>query len=50
MIGYFKTMMRKEPVTFGVMLLMIGILAFGAWKAMPQPKKSAASQTYSQIA
>jgi hypothetical protein len=28
---YIQTMMRKEPVTFIVFLLLIAILAFGAW-------------------
>ena len=28
---YIQTMMRKEPVTFVVLLLLIAIMAFGAW-------------------
>ena len=28
---YIQTMMRKEPVTFIVLLLLIAILAFGVW-------------------
>ena len=37
-INYIKTMMRNEPVTFAVMLLMIAISIFGLWdilKAVP---------------
>jgi hypothetical protein len=36
---YFQTMMRKEPVTFVVLLLLIAILAFGAWDFMHVVKR-----------
>jgi hypothetical protein len=36
---YFQTMMRKEPVTFLVMLLMIAILIFGLWDLMHVVKR-----------
>jgi hypothetical protein len=36
---YFQTMMRKEPVTFVVFLLLIAILAFGAWDFMHVVKR-----------
>ena len=42
MIRYFQTMMRREPITFLVMLLMIGLLLFGAWNALPTPRKTSA--------
>jgi hypothetical protein len=28
---YLQTMMRNEPGTFVVLLLLVAILAFGAW-------------------
>ena len=31
MVQYFQKMMRHEPITFIVLILMIGILIFGAW-------------------
>ena len=31
MVRYFQTMMRKEPITLLVMLLMFAILIFGLW-------------------
>jgi hypothetical protein len=31
MVQYVQTMIRNEPITFIVMILMIGILIFGAW-------------------
>jgi len=41
---YFETMLRKEPGTFVVMILMIALLAYGVWYSWPVPKaKSAAS-------
>ena len=36
---YLQTMMRKEPVTFLVLLLLIAILAFGAWDVMHTVKR-----------
>ena len=36
---YLQTMMRKEPVTFVVMLLLIAILAFGAWDILHVVKR-----------
>ena len=36
---YLQTMMRKEPVTFLVLLLLIAILAFGAWDIMHPVKR-----------
>ena len=38
MIRYLETMMRKEPVTFAVMILMIALLLFGIWSSWPVPK------------
>jgi hypothetical protein len=31
MTKYIQTMMRNEPITFIVMLLMLGLVSFGAW-------------------
>jgi hypothetical protein len=39
MVSYFQTMMRKEPITFGVMCLMIAILIFGLWDIMHVVKR-----------
>jgi hypothetical protein len=39
MIRYIQTMMHKEPITFVVVLVMIGILIFGGWNALPTPKR-----------
>jgi hypothetical protein len=36
---YLQTMMRNEPVTFIVLLLLIAILAFGAWDFMHVVKR-----------
>ena len=36
---YLQTMMRKEPVTFAVLLLLIAILAFGAWDILHVVKR-----------
>ena len=38
-MSYFQTMMRKEPITFLVMLLMIALLAFGAWDILHTVKR-----------
>jgi hypothetical protein len=38
-MAYFQTMMRKEPITFLVMLLMIALLAFGAWDILHTVKR-----------
>jgi hypothetical protein len=38
-MAYFQTMMRKEPITFLVMLLMIALLAFGAWDILHVVKR-----------
>ncbi|MEA2978454.1 MAG: hypothetical protein QOF91_910 [Alphaproteobacteria bacterium] len=39
MLQYIQTMMRNEPITFIVMLLMIAILAFGVWDFMHVVKR-----------
>ncbi len=41
MIRTLQVMMRDEPVTFGVMLMMIAILLFGAWSSWPTARKTA---------
>jgi hypothetical protein len=38
-MAYIQEMMRKEPVTFAVMLLMIAILAFGLWDILHTVKR-----------
>ena len=38
-MAYIQEMMRKEPVTFGVMLLMIAILLFGLWDILHTVKR-----------
>jgi hypothetical protein len=38
MIHYIETMMRKEPVTLAVMIIMIALLLFGVWNSWPVPK------------
>ena len=38
MMRYFQTMMRNEPGTFIVMLLMISLLLFGVWINWPTPR------------
>ena len=38
-ITYIKTMMRNEPITFLVMLLMIAILIFGLWDILHVVKR-----------
>ena len=35
---YIQRMMRNEPITFLVMLLMIALLLFGLWNAWPTPR------------
>ena len=36
---YLQTMMRKEPGTFAVLLLLIAILAFGLWDILHTVKR-----------
>ena len=38
MIRYFETMIRKEPVTLAIMVLMIALLLYGVWYSWPVPK------------
>jgi len=38
-VQYIQTMMRKEPITLLVMLLMIAILIFGLWDIMHVVKR-----------
>ena len=38
-VRYIQTMVRNEPITFLVMLLMIAILAFGIWNGMHVVKR-----------
>ena len=37
MIRYVQTMVRKEPVTLAVMIIMIALL-FGIWSSWPVPR------------
>ena len=39
MVTYIQTMMRKEPITLLVMILMIAILAFGLWDILHVVKR-----------
>jgi hypothetical protein len=39
MVQYIPTMMRKEPITLLVMLLMIAILIFGLWDILHVVKR-----------
>ena len=39
MVQYIQTMMRKEPITLLVMILMIGILIFGLWNILHVVKR-----------
>lgn len=39
MMQYIQTMMRKEPITLGVMVLMIAILIFGLWDILHVVKR-----------
>ncbi len=39
MVGYIQTMMRKEPITLAVMVMMIAILIFGVWDIMHVVKR-----------
>jgi hypothetical protein len=39
MVQYIQTMMRKEPITLLVMLLMIAILIFGLWDILHVVKR-----------
>ena len=45
MLRAIQMMMRNEPMTFYVMLMVIAILIFGAWSRWPTAKKSSAFQT-----
>ncbi|HYJ43421.1 MAG: hypothetical protein ABWY66_16335 [Xanthobacteraceae bacterium] len=38
MIRYFETMIRKEPATLAVLIIMIALLLFGVWSSWPVPK------------
>lgn len=38
MIRYIETMMRKEPITLVVMVVMIALLLYGVWHSWPVPK------------
>jgi hypothetical protein len=38
-MAYMQEMMRKEPITFLVMILMIAILAFGLWDILHTVKR-----------
>jgi hypothetical protein len=40
MVQYIQTMMRKEPITLLVMILMIGILIFGLWDILHVVKRN----------
>jgi len=39
MTQYIQKMIRDEPITFVVMLLMIAILIFGAWDVLHVVKR-----------
>jgi hypothetical protein len=39
MVQYIQTMMRKEPITLLVMVLMIAILIFGLWDILHVVKR-----------
>lgn len=39
MVQYIQTMMRKEPITVLVLLLMLGILIFGLWEMLHVVKR-----------
>lgn len=39
MVRYVQNMVRNEPITFLVMLLMIAILAFGLWDTLSAVKR-----------
>ena len=38
-MAYMQEMMRKEPITFLVMMLMIAILLFGLWDILHVVKR-----------
>ena len=40
MVRYFQTMMRNEPVTFLVGILMVAILIFGLWDILHVVKRN----------
>jgi hypothetical protein len=42
MVNYIRTMVRNEPITLCVMLLMIAILAFGLWDLLHVVKRNVA--------
>lgn len=46
---YIQAMVRDEPITFAVMLLMIAILIFGVWSNWPAPKKTAGFQAVALV-
>ena len=39
MVQYIQTMMRKEPITLLVMILMVAILIFGLWDILHVVKR-----------
>ena len=39
MVQYLQTMMRNEPITLVVMVLMIAILIFGLWDILHVVKR-----------
>ena len=39
MVQYLQLMMRKEPITLAVMILMIAILIFGLWDILHVVKR-----------
>jgi hypothetical protein len=39
MVQYIQTMMRKEPITLLVMMLMVAILIFGLWDLLHVVKR-----------
>ena len=40
MVQYIQTMIRKEPITLLVMILMIAILIFGLWDILHVVKRN----------
>ena len=45
MVQYVQTMMRKEPITLLVMILMIAILIFGLWDILHVVKRAERQRT-----
>jgi hypothetical protein len=39
MVRYVQNMIKNEPITFMVMLLMVAILIFGIWDVMHVVKR-----------